>query len=186
VPVKHTFSSAKSDGGDATLVRPTDWNADHGGIWTRRLTTGNQQSTVTTMADVSATDLTVTIAAATSYHWRFSGTYISSVATCGLKLSINGPTSPTFLAMWVNQGTLGHVTTPTYAAFGLTGTSYDTVAVAATAGPAAVVTPFFFEGLIENGANAGTLRPRFASEVAAGASVTIHRGAVFQVFQVDN
>jgi hypothetical protein len=27
--IKHTFQSAKSDGGDATLVRPSSWNADH-------------------------------------------------------------------------------------------------------------------------------------------------------------
>ena len=27
--VKHAKVSAKSDGGDATLVRPTDWNAEH-------------------------------------------------------------------------------------------------------------------------------------------------------------
>lgn len=29
MPVTHTFVSAKSDGGDATLVRPSNWNADH-------------------------------------------------------------------------------------------------------------------------------------------------------------
>ncbi len=29
MPVKHSFTSGKSDGGDATLVRPSDWNADH-------------------------------------------------------------------------------------------------------------------------------------------------------------
>ena len=29
MPVEHAFVSAKSDGGDATLVRPSDWNADH-------------------------------------------------------------------------------------------------------------------------------------------------------------
>lgn len=29
--IKHTFTSTKSDGGDSTLVRPTDWNADHTG-----------------------------------------------------------------------------------------------------------------------------------------------------------
>jgi methionyl-tRNA formyltransferase len=29
MPVKHAFTSAKSDGGDATLVRPSDWNAGH-------------------------------------------------------------------------------------------------------------------------------------------------------------
>lgn len=27
--IKHAFTSAKSDGGDATLVRPSDWNAEH-------------------------------------------------------------------------------------------------------------------------------------------------------------
>ena len=27
--IKHAFTSAKSDGGDATLVRPSDWNAAH-------------------------------------------------------------------------------------------------------------------------------------------------------------
>lgn len=27
--VTHSFVSAKSDGGDATVVRPSDWNADH-------------------------------------------------------------------------------------------------------------------------------------------------------------
>ncbi len=27
--IKHTFTSAKSDGGDSSLVRPSDWNAEH-------------------------------------------------------------------------------------------------------------------------------------------------------------
>ena len=29
MPVTHPFVSAISDGGDATLVRPSNWNADH-------------------------------------------------------------------------------------------------------------------------------------------------------------
>lgn len=29
MPVKHAFTSAKADGGDATLIRPSDWNAGH-------------------------------------------------------------------------------------------------------------------------------------------------------------
>lgn len=29
--IKHAFVSGKSDGGDATLVRPSNWNADHTG-----------------------------------------------------------------------------------------------------------------------------------------------------------
>ena len=29
VSLKHAFNSAKSDGGDATLVQPSNWNAEH-------------------------------------------------------------------------------------------------------------------------------------------------------------
>ena len=32
MPITHAFTSAKSDGGDATLVKPSDWNAAHTGI----------------------------------------------------------------------------------------------------------------------------------------------------------
>jgi len=31
MPIRHAFTSPKADGGDATLVRPSDWNADHVG-----------------------------------------------------------------------------------------------------------------------------------------------------------
>jgi len=29
MPIKHAFTSGKADGGDATLVQPSNWNADH-------------------------------------------------------------------------------------------------------------------------------------------------------------
>jgi hypothetical protein len=29
MPTSHLFTSAKADGGDATLVKPSDWNAIH-------------------------------------------------------------------------------------------------------------------------------------------------------------
>jgi hypothetical protein len=31
MPITHPFVSAKADGSDATLVRPSNWNADHSG-----------------------------------------------------------------------------------------------------------------------------------------------------------
>jgi hypothetical protein len=31
VPITHTFVSGKADGGDATVVRPSNWNATHSG-----------------------------------------------------------------------------------------------------------------------------------------------------------
>jgi hypothetical protein len=33
MPITHSFVSGKSDGGDATLVRPSDWNASHAGVF---------------------------------------------------------------------------------------------------------------------------------------------------------
>jgi hypothetical protein len=41
---KHAFASAKSDGADPTLVRPSDWNAEHVSayaIGTLTIATGN-------------------------------------------------------------------------------------------------------------------------------------------------
>lgn len=32
MPIKHAFTSGKADGGDATLVRPSNWNASHYGL----------------------------------------------------------------------------------------------------------------------------------------------------------
>ena len=31
MPITHAFTSAVADGADATLVRPSNWNADHAG-----------------------------------------------------------------------------------------------------------------------------------------------------------
>ena len=40
--IKHAFTSAVSDGADATLVRPSNWNANHATVWTD--VTGTSQS----------------------------------------------------------------------------------------------------------------------------------------------
>lgn len=29
MPIKHAFTNPKADGADATIARPSDWNADH-------------------------------------------------------------------------------------------------------------------------------------------------------------
>lgn len=40
MPITHPFVSGKSDGGDATLVRPSNWNADHTGTLAQPIATG--------------------------------------------------------------------------------------------------------------------------------------------------
>ncbi len=69
MPVKHAFVSAKTDGADATLVRPSDWNASHSG-------SSDWDSVVTLASDFSVTnslpqDVTgFTFNAAASEVWR--------------------------------------------------------------------------------------------------------------------
>jgi hypothetical protein len=56
--LRHAFSSAKSDGGDATIVRPSNWNAAHVGITQTEVDFGSaavSEATFTiTDTDVSA------------------------------------------------------------------------------------------------------------------------------------
>lgn len=73
--ITHSFVSAKSDGGDATLVRPSDWNDEHvidgtvGGTGPLAVTQyapstqANYTNTNGTLSDVDATNLSVTFIA---------------------------------------------------------------------------------------------------------------------------
>lgn len=59
MPIKHAFTSPKSDGGDATLVRPTDWNADHDvtAVWVavyHNTTQGSVANSTTTPLDMNS------------------------------------------------------------------------------------------------------------------------------------
>jgi hypothetical protein len=55
ISLKHAFTSLKSDGGDATLVRPTNWNAEHTLTATdNRLLGTNGSTTVTEITCTAA------------------------------------------------------------------------------------------------------------------------------------
>jgi hypothetical protein len=75
MPITHTFVSAKSDGGDATLVRPSDWNASHtvelaGTLLALKVYAPSSQTiystSSSTLADVDATNFAVTFTAPAS------------------------------------------------------------------------------------------------------------------------
>jgi hypothetical protein len=59
MPITHAKVSGKSDGGDATLVRPSDWNADHVGafigqpIIVRPMGIGNTNSSTNGTAQIA-------------------------------------------------------------------------------------------------------------------------------------
>lgn len=62
---RHTFVSAKSDGGDSSVVRPSDWNADHtvdalaSAAYTR--SSGNYSTQSTSFVAIDSTNLSFTI-----------------------------------------------------------------------------------------------------------------------------
>ena len=177
-------ATAPADDADANTVSPSQFIAAHDGVWARRLV-ADAVSGAIAMADVSATDLSVSIKANRRYYWRFTGLYVTAATATAIRLSINGPTTPTRVNHWANVVVTIATLIPTWNAGAANAIAYDAPVIASTAGPGAVVCPFLYEGIIENGANAGTLRPRFASEIASS-SVTIQRGAVLQVIELDN
>jgi hypothetical protein len=70
MPITHAFVSAKSDGGDATLVRPGDWNATHVGAngfdeaVTVKDTAGGADLTTTSTSFTDVTGATATLTTA--------------------------------------------------------------------------------------------------------------------------
>ena len=111
----------------------------------------------TTFEDV--TDLSFSVAANTDYFFRFAGSYTTSATTNGIRLAINGPATPTALRVG------GSIPQTNASSSGGSQTAYNTAIFASTNGGGATALPFIVEGIFRNGANAGTLALRFASEV---------------------
>lgn len=133
-----------------------------------RLTVDRTNST-TSLAD--ATGLSFAVEANKTYAFDFYIRWRSAATTTGIQLSINAPASPTALVF--------HIETPTS-----TTAIADSVRRAADTGAATsgidtqnADTFAKITGLLINGANAGTLIIRFASEVDAS-TVTIKAGSV--------
>ena len=83
--IKHAFTSGKADGGDTTLVRPIDWNADHTGIITKALSADLSNSTVT-FAKVTNLDQAVGVG---TWHFKYILVHQSAALTTGIKFCVN-------------------------------------------------------------------------------------------------
>jgi hypothetical protein len=84
MPVTHAFVSAKSDGGDATLVRASNWNAEHvAPPWIVTLSGG---ATVTPPAGVTEIDGTRTVIDFTNLAEIHLVTYVTNAAATGTLL----------------------------------------------------------------------------------------------------
>ncbi len=133
----------------------------------------NSNATANTMADV--TGLSFSVTSGETYWFLFSIIYQAAATTTGSRWSINGPASPTILAL-AQDNTL----TVTTATLGYN-SAYDTPAASnATSAVASSIAGNIarIEGIIRPSAN-GTVVARFASEVSSSA-ITAKAGSILQ------
>lgn len=137
--------------------------------------TSDVSNNTTTLADI--TGLNFTILANTDYLLDCDVTYQSAATTTGIRISLNGPGTPSQLS----ASFMTPVTTTT-----LGGTSLATYnGGTATSGVAAINTNTNgqFKAMLRNGATAGTLQLRFSSEVGAS-NVTVKAGSTCRLTSV--
>ena len=169
--VQHKFLRAKADDADTTLIRPVNWNDEHGNIEWKVVTADITKSNVT-LADI--TGLTFSIDASTTYLIEAYIFWLAAATTTGLSLALNGPASPTnviYSAIIPTAATAIQAGGATAYETKITGTASLTTTLGAT-----------FSGQVVNGTTAGTLAMRWSPEVVA--SATIKRGSWARVVKI--
>jgi hypothetical protein len=163
----------------AAALAAFDWSGAAQTLWESQKTaatigrinpvrlTANRVNSTNVLADVA--DMAFQLKPNTNYIFSFTGAYTAAAATTGLSIAINGPTSPTVFRL---IGCIAESATTTRQG---AASAYNT-ALTGTASGAATALPFWVEGNITTGANAGVLQLRFASEVN-GSAVTILAGS---------
>jgi hypothetical protein len=124
----------------------------------------------TSFADV--TDLGWSILANTNYVFHFYLQFWTNATTTGIRFAINGPASPTALRFGGSHPTASPGSDAVNHASGIV-TAYDTPIRATASGPGFADSFAHLHGIIRNGANAGTLQLRFASEVAVADAAVV-------------
>lgn len=118
-------------------------------------------------ADV--TGLTFAILANATYEFEFVGNLTADAATTGIDVSVNGPASPTSLSFAIKGWTSS--TGPYERVY----TAYDSD-TALSGSPGTAERAYSVKGVVQNGANAGTLAFR-AKREAVGSGPTVKAGA---------
>ncbi len=160
-------------GGTTTYLRADgSWQAPGGsGIGTVSRTSADYTTSSTTASNI--TGLSVSLAANTDYYIRCYLNVLNT-ATSTLRLGVSGSTSPTR----VNLYTRHHTTSQTTWIEGFYYAFSATAQQAAVTTGAYVTNPvqYLIEGVVQNGANAGTLQIHGTASTA-GQTSTVYKGA---------
>lgn len=135
--------------------------------------TADQSNSTTTAADV--TDLSIPIGPSQIVRFHAYLVCSAGVATTGIQLGINGPSSPT----QVEATIIGWTDATTRATDGIS--AYETFQANLSSG-GSTRRVFEITGRIINGTVRGILALRFKSEVG-GSAVTVHRGSWLEVLR---
>lgn len=146
--------------------------------WNGRATcrkTGNEALSSTSYAD--STNMSLPLLASKNYVFRYVIFYTTNATTVGIKLALKGPASCTCYAGIFASITLGTTTSAATIVAGVQASgdiSTDLPMLEPATGPGTTATMAVIEGVINNGANAGNLILRHASETATATTILVN------------
>jgi hypothetical protein len=157
---------------DAAVIAATSLQTGQNVAQAQRALVVHKTSDQSTSDGVNLSDVTELawpVIANATYAFEFEILVLSSVATTGIALSMNGPSTPTYVRYTRFDAVSG-------GAMNAGGATAYNVALVDTAGSTANPLPAIVRGYLVNGTNTGTLTLRFRSEVDT-TSITIQRGS---------
>ncbi|KKL65227.1 hypothetical protein LCGC14_2157090 [marine sediment metagenome] len=164
--IQHAFVSTKGDGGDPSLVKPSDWNEDHEGIVFVRKPSDESVLNSTALQD----DDHLQFAVAENEEWIFEFLlFVTGATAADIKLTVVGPAASTILFSvlgYIIGSTAGsEVTLQGYAGAGAT--------VHASGIITGNIVAIHVKGAIDNGVNAGDFKLQWAQNSVDGATATV-------------
>lgn len=137
--------------------------------WNRTKITADVSSSLVALGDV--TGLSFSVLAGTDYEFEFLIPFMTAALTTGLALALNGPASPTLLAVKIEVPISASASVVRHTNL------YNTEALGTAVDVVNVPRLATIVGVLRTGATAGNVIARFRSEVAASA-VTVKAGAL--------
>jgi hypothetical protein len=148
-----------------------------GGTAMVKYKTADESNSTTTLDDVD--EMFFDVDPGQEYEFEFDVPYSSAASGTGLGLAISGPATPDYLTYSVQI--FGVTSDGASASFIGAGTASDDVVQGPSVQQANLVYIARVNGILKNGPNAGQIKLRFKSEIAASA-VTIKAGCIGKIF----